>query len=608
MAANEVTALRVADQDFMVASTIERCPKVMMLRELVKNSVEAAQLAPEAHRRVEIKSTPIDGIPKLTIWNTGPGMDAEELLRMCDLASSIGKQKGLNANFGMGAKVASLPSNQRGIRYRSCKNGVVHEVTLCKREGVYGRLRYEVASDEYQEVIDVTDSVRESGQEVSFDWTEVLLHGNSAAQNTVKNPFDGDPEVDAQWIATYLYHRFYRLPDGVQIRLNKGTNKLDGNRSFFPIPDRLKFFERYETVETGAGRKIHYLYDGQYIGSSGPTSHGKSVSGAIASAVSTCAVVYRDEMYALLKGREWTLAAPLFGIPFGSRYISVHVELPADAALIPDGYRQFLRYSAGEQEHVEADDFADEVRDHMPEWLRLVIKSFAPDSQSSDEVRNELQKLLTELRVKRNSPKVQPSGSVEVSSGTGQGSDSGSQGGRNGQTKGRTDKPTDLSILPKGAKKADIFRNIERAPEIIELRNDAEIEEKELRGRAARFYIEASQLFVNMTYPAISEMVELLTTEYASAGDPELVRSLAVQHAERTMLIRVGRTVVYALAKQLNREWDLEAVNRASSPESLSMAADDFADSMQNVRRAIGKTLRPPRGSSDRQDAEPADA
>ena len=72
----------------------------------------------------------------------------------------------------------------------------------------------------------------------------------------------------------------------------------------------------------------------------------------------------------------------------------------------------------------------------------------------------------------------------------------------------------------------------------------------------------------------------------------ELMRSLAQQHAETTMMLRVGRTVVYALAKQLNEEWDQKALETASSPESLSMAADNFGDSMQNVRRAIGKALR----------------
>ena len=54
----------------------------------------------------------------------------------------------------------------------------------------------------------------------------------------------------------------------------------------------------------------------------------------------------------------------------------------------------------------------------------------------------------------------------------------------------------------------------------------------------------------------------------------------------------LGRTVVYALAKQLNKEWDQRALEVAASPESLSMAADDFTDALQNVRRDIGRKLR----------------
>lgn len=131
---HEVTALEVVDEDFLVASLIERCPKTMMIRELMMNAIEAARLAPEGQRQIEISVEPVDGVPKLVIWNTGPGMDATELLHASNIASSIGKEKSLTGNFGMGAKVASLPSNQRGIRYRSCKNGKVHEVILCKRE------------------------------------------------------------------------------------------------------------------------------------------------------------------------------------------------------------------------------------------------------------------------------------------------------------------------------------------------------------------------------------------------------------------------------------------------------------------------------------------
>jgi hypothetical protein len=170
-ASNEVTPIEINDKAFLIASTIERCPKVMMLRELMMNALEAASSAPAGKRRVEVSAKLLNGVPKLTIWNTGPGMDGHQLHEMCDLASTIGKRKGLDENFGMGAKVASLPSNRHGMRYRSSKGGVVNEVILCERGGVYGRLRRKCEDGSYSEVIDVTELALQEGSDNSIEWT-----------------------------------------------------------------------------------------------------------------------------------------------------------------------------------------------------------------------------------------------------------------------------------------------------------------------------------------------------------------------------------------------------------------------------------------------------
>lgn len=591
MTTQAVTALEVTDEAFLVASLIERCPKTMMIRELLMNALEAAKLAPQDQREVEFSALQVDGASKLCIWNTGTGMDAAELMHICNIASSLGKEKSLTGNFGMGAKVASLPSNQRGMRYRSCKNGTVHEVLLCKRDGIYGRLRrYHPDTGEYLEVIDVTDIAKVEGRTLAHDWTEVVLLGNDPEQDTVMNPYNGDPQQDTQWLATYLYHRFYRLPNGVKVTLLKGTHKLDGSRQFSTIPGRLSFFEKYETVELNGGIKIHYIYDAPYEKATG-SGHNKSISGAIASAVSTCAIVHKDEMYDTKKGRSWTFEAPIYGVPFGAKHISVHIELPADTAVVPESYRRFLQYTQGEQQQVSCHDFADLVRENRPQWLIDLIRSLAPDSESSDDIRNELQKLLNQLRVQRVSPKVVQVGTVVVGTGPGPASNSGNGTTNNETDEGRRSKPTDLSVLPTGAKRAELFKNLERAPEIILLHEESEVEEKGFKGRAARYIMEANQLFVNMLYPSVADMKAQLETEYAGASDLELMRTLAKQNSEKTMISRVGRTVVYALAKQLNKEWDQKALEAASSPESLSMAADDFQDAMQSIRRAISKAL-----------------
>ena len=120
-ASKMLTPIEISDKAFLIKSTIERCPKTMMLRELVTNALEAAAAGPIGLRRVDISAEQFEGTAKLVIRNTGPSMNARELHDMCDLASSIRKRMALDENFGMGAKVASLPSNKHGLRFDRVK-------------------------------------------------------------------------------------------------------------------------------------------------------------------------------------------------------------------------------------------------------------------------------------------------------------------------------------------------------------------------------------------------------------------------------------------------------------------------------------------------------
>jgi hypothetical protein len=586
---SQVAAIRVADEAFLVASTIERCPKTMMVRELIMNAIEAATRAQAGSQSIEIKPKNIGGFQKLCIWNTGPGMSSTELHQICDLAASLGKDKGLDENFGMGAKVASLPSNRYGLRYRSCKAGLVSEVILCEREGVYGRLRRPGENGALEEVFDVTLACDGEGYDLSVDWTEVVLLGNRADQNTLRDPYDGNPSVQGQWLADYLYHRFYRLPAGLLVRFLPGAHKLDGTRTFKTIPDRAFPTGKFESVATPEGIKIHYFYDPPLAN----TSHNKSVSGAITTDVSICAIVHKDEIYDVKRGRQWTLDAPIYGVTFGAKHISIHIELPPDYQVRPEAYRQFLRYREGDQRQVLVQDFSALALENRPQWLIDIINSFAPaDSGNTNEIRAELQQLLNNLRVKSQSPRINSAGDTFVEAGPGPGgrSERGGDGPRDGKLPRVT--ADDLLAVPAGAKRATISLNAERAPEITPLHDEAQIEEKGLKGKAARFYPEAGQLFVNMRYNAVDEMRKQLEIEYAAAPDLESMRRMAIELAERTITIRIGRAVIYALAKKLNQEWKDEDMARAYSPESLSLAADDFVDALQNARRRMGQALR----------------
>ena len=174
-----LSKLKVEDEAFLVESLIERCPRRMMLRELFMNAVEAALQASPGSRRIEIGAVTVDGVPKLRLWNAGPGLSADELLVMGDLSASVRKTKtsSLGGNLGIGAKVASLGANPLGVRYRFCRDGRVHEMTLGRRDGRYGRLLVSGPDGRPQPVVEVTAAAAATGADLSFDWTEVVTLG-----------------------------------------------------------------------------------------------------------------------------------------------------------------------------------------------------------------------------------------------------------------------------------------------------------------------------------------------------------------------------------------------------------------------------------------------
>jgi hypothetical protein len=366
---------------------------------------------------------------------------------------------------------------------------------------------------------------------------------------------------------------------------------LDGARQFETIPQREARFTRTELVEAKDDIFIHYLYDEPYDKSAG---HNRSSVGSLSSGVSTCSIVYRNEMYDVRKQREWTFDAPVFGIPFGARHISVHIEIPSDAAILPDGYRQFLRYTEGEQQHVRAEDFAKLVRDNRPDWLRDIIRAFAPNSgASNEEIRDQLQRLLNDLRVTAETPRVETAGEINVNRGPGRVATTIATGtGADGGDRARGQTRADLSVVASGTRKARMTENQERAPEIFELDDDDEIAQKEIKGRAGRYYIETGQLFVNLKYPAISNLTNMLENEYAHVEDAEVMRRTALDLARNTIKMQIGRYVVFGLAKRLNKEWDYESMVRALEPESLSVAADNYLDALYGVRKRMSNALK----------------
>jgi hypothetical protein len=555
-----VAALRVANEAFLVSSMIERCPKTMMIRELVVNAIEAAGLS-ASDRCVDISSVMIEGAPKLCIRNTGRGMSAQELDRICDLASSLNKENSLDANFGMGAKVASLPSNKHGLRYRSCKDGVVSDVIMCQRDGVYGRLRRVDAAD----VIDATDICRtEGGYDLTQDWTEVVLFGQTPAQNTVTDPYAANPRMEPDWLLSNLLLRFFRLPPDVTVRLSPAVIGGGEGRPLRTLADLGTLAEQTETVETPSGIRIHYRYDPAAGDTARPAigiGHPAAIGG----------VVYKNEIYDPRTASRWVLDAPTFGIPFGAKFCSVFVELPDDYLVRPEAYRQFLRFRGGDQRQVFLHDFGQLVMTYLPAWLKEVIRSHGPrQDKFVGEVEDELRNLVAELEI---APEFKPPPAP------------GAAAPKPAEVKPAAvprppaaDQP-DRPKLPAPPPQ----KRFERPPEIISLDAADLVEERGLKGRAAKFYPTSHQLFVNLLYPTVQSMAAVLEAEFEAAANPERMRAIAHSVAGWAITRRVARALVYSLSKKA-AGWPAEDVKRAQSPESFSLVADDWSSVLEPAR------------------------
>jgi hypothetical protein len=244
----------------------------------------------------------------------------------------------------------------------------------------------------------------------------------------------------------------------------------------------------------------------------------------------------------------------------------------------------------------------------MPPWVKEVIKQESPEgSENLDDLQKDLQKLLDEYRVPTAAQKFSRKVEAERSELTDAGldlsevmqidGDEGNEGG-SGENEALKDgrelraKPRKVRLAPEGAQASLSSKALERVPEVKILTDPEEIADKLLKGRAGRFYKDGQELFVNGLYPVVERMAAELECEFAGNADAEQVRDAAIRASRKAMAFRVGKVVCFALSKRLAEDWSMADLDTATSPESLSMAADDFRQSSSIAKKWVKQYLK----------------
>ena len=240
-------------------------------------------------------------------------------------------------------KVSGLTVSPFGIRYRSCKDKTVSEVTIGFDEDLkqYCRLAVILPDQTVDTVIDVTDAF--DAANLSYDWTEVVLLGQNEAHNTVTEPLCLE-KTERSFIPSEIYRRFSEFEEGVNLFVDVAMTKGGGAgetgtfrrvNSLISILGKLPNHELVRHEESGVA--VRYIFDPKQN-----TGHTTSAgSNPAVSSTTFCALVHKRERYDFKTRQAWSSSAPKFGIPFGSRVLSIEVLLP-DNLVVPNQYRDSL--------------------------------------------------------------------------------------------------------------------------------------------------------------------------------------------------------------------------------------------------------------------------
>jgi hypothetical protein len=217
----------------------EACGNYQWARELLKNSVEAH--ATKVEFGIEWQAVEKEGVYRRVIADDGIGMARDELLEFFSTLGEGAKRiGGVHDNFGVGAKIASLPWNPEGVVVISCKDGSASmiQIQLDAEAAEYELRKFqdekglccaidptqvEWAADEVNWAAVIPDFAREHG-------TTIVLLGSKGAPHTVLgNPVTG--EKDIKGVSMYLNSRFWDLS-----KLDVTVVELrSDNRSSWPV-------------------------------------------------------------------------------------------------------------------------------------------------------------------------------------------------------------------------------------------------------------------------------------------------------------------------------------------------------------------------------------
>lgn len=574
---------------FLLDRLGQDCSPLQFLRELTQNGIEAINRT-NAHGKVvwdvdwfaydnqilEGRRPPM----KLCVIDTGDGMNGEEMLKFINQLSSSGSQQSMDANYGVGAKIAAATKNPAGVIYQSWKDGIGYMVYLEKNEnGDYGLRQWEAADGSFEYYVLLDDDVKPP--EIGEHGTKVTLIGKSFYEDTIAPP--QDVSAPSRWVSKYLNTRYFCFPENVEVRAREGWDnpRDDHDRNILrKITGQGPYFDKH-AKESGTKRFKNFSVYWWILRDEPAITNN---SGYIESA-GHVAALYQNELYDRATSRSGSALLQQFGVLFGMRQVVIYVEPnPKNAELTTNTARTSLLISG---EKLPLSDWAVEFREGLPKALVEFVNSKAPTGDDKDHVnsiKDRLKNVMDLYKVSRYRPVPQGRyiadelSSINVAATRDGGKRAGGAGAKKlgsqagGDSPGLRDEDIGSILHAFQAKKGEASEKVEidPFPKVSWVsREEGNRDDDQMEDRAAQYLPGQNHLIINGDFRVFKDMTVRLAKEYSKTEGVDL--SGAVQDVVRAWFEQaLVETVIGIQQLKGSREWGPDKIEGALSEESLT--------------------------------------
>lgn len=584
--------LTVDNVAFLLDRLGQDCHPLQFLRELTQNGIEAIGEGQSGTVIWDVDWLTYDladePVYKLSVSDTGCGMTGSEQVQYINALSSSIRIQSFGGNYGVGAKIAALPRNPRGLMYLSWKDGAGTMIHLRKNEdeGQYGLQQYEREDGSFGHYLEIDDDVKP--KQVGKHGTKVILLGRSDDDDTMTPPTVA--ASPSRWIAKYLNTRYFRFPDDITVQAREGWTypREDSARNKLrTITGQEKYLNDHAassgTVRLTNATALWWILedtkalgqDSNYYASSGHT-----------------AALYKNELYESTVGRAATARLQNFGVVFGHRLAVIYVQ--------PDESKDYELTTNTARTHILIDneslqwhEWAIDFRENMPDEIRQLIeeKAAASKGDHKDAIRDRLTPLLDLFKLSRYRPV--PRGEKEIDSERVVGGDAASplrairtgsnpRGGRGGAV-GNVYAAFEKSGGEPGEKvKTDPFPTVHWVSIKEGSRDQGYLED-----RAAAYLNDQNTLMINKDFRLVRDTVDGWVKEYGESSRA-VVEEVVEEWIEQALMEAV---LGIRSLEGSSREWNSADIESALSEEALTTAVQQRYHVYLSVKRSLGAKL-----------------